>query len=133
MATRSTNMVFVFGSNCAGKHGAGAALFAYRQRGARYGFSYGHMSDSFAIPTKDQDLQTLPLERIQQYVEGFIAYAIDHPELTFQVTRVGCGLAGLKDVYMASMFELAPVNCQFDEKWKPWLDEQDYKFWGTFD
>lgn len=132
MAVRSENMVFVFGSNEAGRHGAGAALFAYRQRGARYGVSYGHTSDAFGIPTLDQELGPISLERIKGYIEGFISYAYGHPELTFQVTRVGCGLAGLKDEDIAPMFQWAPVNCQFDEAWKEYLGEDEITYWGTF-
>lgn len=126
--------VFVFGSNTLGRHGAGAALTAYKKYGARMGFSYGHMSsnwgDSFAIPTKDHQLRTLPYRRIHQYVQGFLAYAHDHPELTFMVTRVGCGLAGIPDQSMAACFDHAPTNCQFDEKWRKHLGDE-YTYWGA--
>lgn len=53
-----------------------------------------------------------------------------HPELTFQVTCIGCGLAGLKHEDIAPMFKDAPGNCVFDTLWKPWLP--DAEFWGTF-
>lgn len=126
--------VLVFGSNEAGIHGGGAAKTAYEKHGARWGFSYGHCGDSFAIPTKDQDIQTLPLERIKQYVQGFLAYAAGHPKLTFKVTRIGCGLAGFKDRQIYTMFLNAPPNCHFDEAWRPlfeqWQGERTY--WGTF-
>lgn len=124
--------VFVFGSNEAGIHGAGAAAEAYKKHGARWGFSYGHIGDSFAIPTKDQEIrEALNYYHIKGYVQGFIAYADSHPELTFKVTRIGCGLAGLVDEDIAVLFENAPSNCQFDEKWRPWLgDVRNY--WGTF-
>lgn len=92
-------------------------------------FSYGHWGQSFAIPTKDDQLKTLPVERIAQYVAGFLAYAKDHPELEFQVTRIGCGLAGYRDEDIAPLFQDAPSNCFFDEAWKPYLPE-DMKFWG---
>ena len=113
--------VFVFGSNCAGIHGAGAAKFAYEKKGAQWGKSYGHYGDSFAIPTKDRDIQTLPLKIIEHFVRGFVAYAHTHPKLTFQVSRIGCGLAGYTDWEIAPMFEEAPENCMFDEEWKPYL------------
>jgi hypothetical protein len=119
--------IFVFGSNEAGIHGAGAALFAYQKRGARYGFGYGHSGESFAIPTKNEDIQTLPLIMIQGYVTGFLAYAYGKRKLKFMVTRIGCGLAGYKDHQIAPMFEGAPLNCMFDEKWRPYLgDEYTY-------
>lgn len=119
--------VFVFGSNEAGIHGAGAALFAYNKRGARYGMGYGHSGDSFAIPTKNEDIRTLPLDMINAYVCGFLAYATGKRKLKFMVTRIGCGLAGYTDAQIAPMFEGAPLNCMFDEKWKPYLGS-DYTY-----
>ena len=119
--------IFVFGSNEAGIHGAGAALFAYNKRGARYGMGYGHSGDSFAIPTKNEDIQTLPLDMINAYVCGFLAYATGKRKLKFMVTRIGCGLAGYSDKDIAPMFVGAPLNCIFDEKWRPFLgDNYDY-------
>lgn len=113
--------VFVFGSNEAGIHGAGAAAFAYAKRGARYGFGYGHSGDSFAIPTKNEDIRTLPLDIINAYVCGFLAYATGKRKLKFMVTRIGCGLAGYTDADIAPMFVGAPLNCIFDEKWREYL------------
>lgn len=125
----TSKMVFVFGSNEGGIHGAGAASYAYKKKGARWGFSYGHMGDSFAIPTKSiintprgsQIVgQTLSLEVIQGYVDGFISYAKGHPELNFQVTCIGCGLAGLDHDDVAFMFDDARLlkNVYFDRKWE---------------
>jgi len=44
--------IFVFGSNLAGRHGAGAAKIANRLYGAIYGAGVGPMGNSYAIPTK---------------------------------------------------------------------------------
>lgn len=123
--------IFVFGSNDAGVHGAGAAKVAYEKHGARWGKSYGHYGDSFAIPTKDEDIKTLPLGRIEDYVRGFLAYAKGHRKLTFKVTCIGCGLAGFKHEDIAPMFKEATKNCLFDEAWKPWLGDS-VRYWGTF-
>lgn len=123
---------FVFGSNEAGLHGAGAAKKAYEKYGARWGFSYGHMGDTFAIPTKDIDIQTLPLHRIQQYVEGFLAYAHGHKKTRFKVTRIGTGLAGYSDSEIAPMFKDAPANCEFDSQWLPFLGPTR-RYWGSYD
>lgn len=132
-----SKQILVFGSNEAGVHGAGAAKTAYEKHGARWGKCYGHHGDSFAIPTKDVDIQTMPLERIEGYVKGFLAYAEGHPKVQFKITRIGCGLAGLRDEDIAPMFKNAPKNCYFDEVWHPILTkgiERDRRvnFWGTF-
>lgn len=124
--------IFVFGSNEAGIHGAGAAKTAYSVHGARWGKCYGHYGDSFAIPTKDEYIKTMPLERIQRYVQGFLAYAEGHRKLTFQVTRIGCGLAGLKDADIAPMFNFASKNCSFDTQWGAYMIVAQRSYWGTF-
>ena len=122
--------VMVFGSNEAGRHGKGAALAAFKQYGARYGMSYGHVGDSFAIPTKDRELRPLPISRIGQYIKGFIAYSAGRPELVFKVTRIGCGLAGFDDTEIAPLFVEATSNCLFDEIWYPYLGD-DRNYWGS--
>lgn len=110
--------IFVFGSNLAGRHGKGAALFAKKHFGAIYGQGVGMQGDSYAIPTKDEKLKILPLEAIQFYIHQFLTYAHVHPELQFFVTRVGCGLAGYKDADIKPFFETAPDNCKLPDGWR---------------
>lgn len=110
--------IFVFGSNLAGRHGKGAALAAVRQHGAVYGQGVGLQGRAYAIPTKDHKLRTLPLWVIETYVQEFLAFAAAHPELTFNVTRVGCGLAGYTEREIAPMFAGAPDNCRLPEGWR---------------
>ncbi len=106
--------IFVFGSNEAGRHGKGAALFARKNKGAIYGQGFGLQGDSFGIPTKSGDLKVLPLDKIKEYVKWFILYATRHPEQQFQVTRIGCGLAGYSPSQIKPLFKNAPDNCFFD-------------------
>lgn len=104
-------MIFVFGSNLAGRHGKGAALFARQERGAIYGRGEGFQGRSYAIPTKDACLRVLPLSEIMQYVQKFLRFAKMHPELEFEITPIGCGLAGYSYEQIAPMFVGAPKNC----------------------
>lgn len=110
--------IFVFGSNLAGRHGKGAALTARRDYLAEYGVGQGRTGNSYAIPTKGYSMEVLPLSAIECYVSRFIDYAKQHPELTFNVTRVGCGLAGYKDEQIAPFFADAPENCVLPEGWR---------------
>lgn len=110
--------IFVFGSNLAGRHGAGAAKFALENHGAKYGTGWGHVGNSFAIPTKDEHIKTLPLTKIKFYVDQFIGYAKSNPKLTFQVTAIGTGLAGYKHSDIAPMFKDAPANCILPAGWR---------------
>ena len=113
--------VFVFGSNVAGRHGKGAALTARLHHGAVYGVGIGHTGNAYAIPTKDATLRSLPLSMIAQNVEQFLLYAREHSTLTFNVTRVGCGLAGYTDTEIAPMFANAPANCLLSDEWRACL------------
>ena len=113
--------IFVFGSNLAGRHGAGAALFAKNNHGAIYGKGIGLQGNSYAIPTKDKNLKTLPLEDIKKYIDEFLQFASEHQEYTFRVTRVGCGLAGYKDWQIAPMFYHHSTNCVMPEEWSQYM------------
>jgi hypothetical protein len=103
--------IFVVGENLAGRHGKGASLHARQHHGAVYGQGEGLQGSSYGIPTKDEKLRTLPLEAIQGHVERFKEFTRQHPEMTFPVTAVGCGLAGYKPEQIAPFFADSPVNC----------------------
>jgi len=87
-------MIVGFGSNEAGRHGKGAAKYALDYCGAIYGQGFGRQGNSFAIPTKDANLNTLPLRKIREYFEMFCDHASGNPYSEFALTPIGCGLAG---------------------------------------
>lgn len=121
-AVAPASVVFVFGSNLAGRHGKGAALYARQHFGAKAGVGEGLTGSAYAIPTKDAQLRVRCITDIRSAVVRFIAFAKHHPEMCFQVTRVGCGLAGYRDADIAPMFAGAPSNCDFDDAWRPFVD-----------
>ena len=94
--------IFVFGSNLAGAHGGGAAHIACQRFGAIWGQGVGLQGQSYAIPTMQGGVET-----IKPYVDQFIEFATSHPELTFLVTRIGCGIAGFQDEEIAPLFAAA--------------------------
>lgn len=117
--------IFVFGSNEAGRHGAGAALTAQKHHGAIYGQGWGLQGKSFGIPTKNKNLQVLNIEEVRRYAEAFKLFAQYHKWYTFKVTRIGCGLAGFEDKDIAPMFANAPTNCKFSSLWAKWLPNHE--------
>lgn len=122
--------IFVFGSNLAGVHGAGAALHARQHYDAQLGVSSGFTGNAYAIPTKTFDIsKSLPLEEINNSVALMKHTARAYPELSFKVTRIGCGLAGLLDKDIAPMFKGSPYNCIFDSKWESYLGA-GYKYFN---
>lgn len=94
------NEVFVFGSNLAGCHGGGAARVAMNKFGAVWGQGVGLQGQSYAIPTMQGGVET-----IKPYVDDFITFAKEHPQLKFYVTRIGCGIAGFRDEEIAPLFQ----------------------------
>ena len=96
------NEIFVFGSNLKGMHGGGAAYIAYRKFGAIMGQGVGLQGQSYGIPTMQGGVDT-----IKPYVDEFIEFAKKNKNLTFLVTRIGCGIAGFTDDEISPLFEKA--------------------------
>lgn len=78
-------VIFVFGSNTSGRHGKGAALQAKEHHGAISGKGWGLQGSSFAIPTKDTQLNPLPLKSIKVFIAEYKAFVADHPEMEFEI------------------------------------------------
>ena len=91
--------IFVFGSNLEGHHGGGAALLAWKKWGAIWGQGTGLQGQTYGIPTMHGGPDS-----IKPYVDEFISFARQHPELTFLVTEVGCGIAGFRPAEIAPLF-----------------------------
>lgn len=104
--------VFVFGSNRQGRHGAGAARAAIEQYGAVYGQAEGLQGQSYAIITKELRRTEPPvtLYDVWDGVQRFLVFAAEHPEITFKVTPIGCGLAGFTPAQIAPLFHGAGPN-----------------------
>jgi len=123
--------IFVFGSNEGGHHGAGAARYALNYKGAKMKEGFGLHGQSFAIPTKDKTIRhTLSIKDIGDYVKHFNMFARRNSNLYFQVTQIGCGLAGHKKEDIAPLFAQSPANCFFDTAWAELLP--NHSCWGTF-
>jgi hypothetical protein len=133
--------ILVFGSNQAGVHGAGAAKLAHDKYGARYGVGFGLEQRSFAIPTKDLQIQTLKLPAIENFVSlarRHIKHRIENAHNRFWFTAIGCGLAGYTHMDIAPMFAgigegiRLPAGTKladflsFPEEWKEFLDHEHY-------
>ena len=93
------NEIFVFGSNIHGVHNGGASAYALQNFGAVNGQAEGLQGQSYAIPTDGVNINELYLG-----IRRFHDFAQAHPELTFYVTRIGCGIAGWSVFRVAPMF-----------------------------
>jgi hypothetical protein len=129
-------LVFVFGSNESGIHGAGAAEHAENFHGAISGQAFGYQHNclsalannsairhSFAIPTKDPGIfKRLRLKEIEAYIRAFKRFALYYQTLRFDVTRIGCGLAGYEDKDIAPFFLEHPSNVILPQEWVDYLN-----------
>ena len=99
--------VFAFGGNLCGKHGKGAAKQALSW-GAIWGKAAGIQGRTYSIPTKGRSMNIiLSVNEIKPFVDDYIEYAIEHPELIFLTTEIGCGLSKYKPKDIAPLFEKA--------------------------
>ncbi|MBO4777246.1 MAG: hypothetical protein J5588_02015 [Bacteroidales bacterium] len=105
------NEIFVFGSNLEGMHGGGAAYTALKKFGAIWGQGVGLQGQSYGIPTMHGGV-----DAIKPYVDEFITFAQEHRELSFLVTRIGCGIAGFQDNEIAPLFKEAQ---KLENVWLP--------------
>ena len=123
------NEIFVFGSNLSGFHAGGAAAVARDKFGAVLGKGVGLQGNSYAIPTMQGGVET-----IRPYVDEFIAFAKQHPELTFYVTRIGCGIAGFRDRDIAPLFvdAIDEENILLPREFVEWIEAQE-RFVKSFD
>ena len=114
ITTLAPGEIFVFGSNLRGIHGGGAAYMAYKNFGAIMGKGTGLQGQSYAIPTMQGDVS-----KIKPYVDEFIEFAQDNPNLTFLVTKIGCGMAGFFDFQIFPLFQEAHSikNIILPERW----------------
>jgi hypothetical protein len=122
--------VFVFGSDMGGSHTTGASRVALKYFGAKRGKSEGYCGSRpahcYAIPTKDRALVPLTINSIKQSIERFVDFAHSRPDLTFFVTRVGCGVAGYPDSAVAPLFKGAPEGrCSFAHEWRKYIEEDE--------
>jgi hypothetical protein len=122
------NQIFVFGSNESGINSASAALLAQKKFGAKHGVGFGLQGQSFAIPSKDWDINTLPIDIIRFYVGRFLSFAEAYPYLEFLVTKIGTGLAGYDVRDIAPLFFRngePPNNVILPEDFWRYMDERE--------
>ena len=91
--------VLIFGSNLYGLHLGGIARMAQECYGAKEGIGKGLQGRSYAIPTMQGGVSS-----IAPHVDEFIAFAEAHPQQSFVVTRIGCGVAGFTPEEIGPLF-----------------------------
>ncbi len=96
--------IFVFGSNASGQHGGGAAAVAARDFGAEWGVGEGLTGQTYALPTMEG------AEAFEGAAARFVAFAAGRPDLTFWLTKVGCGIAGHQEDHVKVWFAKTSPN-----------------------
>ena len=124
------DIIFVFGSNPEGRHGAGAAKYARMYFGAIYGQGEGLQGNSYAIPTKDlrvtvnRGFKSISPDRIKDSVRRMYDCAREHPDKRFMVAYRNTyrpSLNGYTGIEMIRIFLDAgpiPENVWFSDEWK---------------
>ena len=111
------NEIFVFGSNRGGAHAGGAARLAKEKFGAQDGVGEGLTGQSYAFPTLTSNFEKVPRASLEASRDRFFAAALQHPDKTFLLTKVGCGIAGFTEDEIRPLFTRAPANVVLPEDW----------------
>ena len=112
-----SNEVFVFGSNRAGLHAGGAARMAREKFGARQGVGEGLTGQSYAFPTLTEHFEKVSPESLGASRDRLFETARRHPDKTFLLTKVGCGIAGFSEDEIRPLFANAPANVILPDDW----------------
>lgn len=112
------NERFVFGSNLAGNHAGGAARQAFEEFGAEWDVGEGLTGQCYAFPTMDRHFKPLSMSQFGKSRTNLYITASNHPELTFLLTKVGCGIAGFDEIKVRRVFVNAPANIIKPEDWR---------------
>lgn len=121
--------IFVFESNMAGLHEKGTALFAKNNYRAVSGVGMGPQGDSYAIPTKDCDMQPLPYYVVENQIQTFLKFAfaasIQHPDVVFFVSPIACDTKYFNPADIAKLFDEAKTlpNVLLSEDFKTSIKE----------
>ena len=54
----------------------------------------GHHGQSYAIPTLDSKLGKITRTELKKNIAEFVSYVLMNQNLTFYLTKIGCGIAG---------------------------------------
>lgn len=120
------NVVFVFGSNLEGRHGAGSAKVALHKFGAVYGNGRGMQGDSYALVTTElrRGYPRITLKQITENVRELYETAKKNPDKKFMVAyrsseneRTLCGYSGGELVQCFLDAGDIPGNIWFSQEW----------------
>lgn len=115
--------IFVFGSNSTGEHFGGAARVAFEQFGAKWGHVSGLCGQSYAIATMALRGDDPSFSKLEPQIKTFLSLVKAMPNHLFFLTRIGCGIAGLKDEDVAPLFGPIQPNISYPEKWAEIIQE----------
>jgi hypothetical protein len=102
------NEIAVFGSNNLGMHAGGFARYCCDNFGAINGQPIGLQGDCYGIITTSFNEQPVTEIFIKHQIEMLYHFAETRPDLTFLMTKIGCGIAGYSIETIADMFSDFP-------------------------
>ena len=126
------DVIFVFGRNPEGRHGAGSAYVARNLFGAVYGVGEGITGSSYALPTKDirvPGTRSISKEQIKLNIEKMYETAKSMPDKKFMVayrtTENEVSLNGYSGLEMVEMFMShdVPENVWFSDEWRQIIEK----------
>ena len=134
--TPGKDIIFVFGSNPEGKHGAGSAKVALQKFGAKYGKGDGLHGSSYALITTEmrKGWPRITLEQITDNVRRLYEMARTMPDKKFMIAyrnqadqRTLCGYTGAQMMHCFLSAGDIPDNIWFSEEWYKTMNGEQSK------
>ena len=134
--TPGKDIIFVFGSNPEGKHGAGSAKVVLQKFGAKYGKGDGLHGQSYALITTEmrKGWPRITLEQITDNVRRLYEVARKMPDKRFMVAyrnqpdqRTLCGYTGAQMMKCFLSAGEIPDNIWFSEEWYKAMNSEPNK------
>lgn len=111
------NEIFIFGSNMNGNHAGGAAKLSKDKFKAEEGIFEGLTGKSYAFPTLNKQMKKVTKKQLENSVKKLIKCAKENPDKIFYLTKVGCGIAGFKELEIKKYFKKLPLNISKPKGW----------------
>ena len=116
------NLVYVFDSMHYAAGDSIAAQHAIQHFGALARVGRGWSGQSFALPMRNTDGQTMPLALIQHYVDDFKIYTLNHPDFVYYIAGVEPSLIEHEMYQIAQLFRGISPNVIFPLQWQEFLN-----------
>jgi hypothetical protein len=119
------NLFYTFGVDLSHKDTSEEFIFAKKYKFLKSNKQIGINGQNYCIPIKNDNGRLISINQIKTYIENFIEYANENPEISFQVTEIACSENEYNSFQIAPLFKNAPLNCLLPAHWNTYTNRNN--------